>query len=67
MHESKLQSFLWLRFRFVIFGAQILCEKGARKMLMKLTTIVSDNNKLLILVNGLFYVVKVNSKPHFGL
>jgi len=35
-YESKMSSFLLLRFSFVIFGAKILYKKRVRKTLMKL-------------------------------
>jgi len=35
--ENELSSFSLITFGFVIFGTKILCEKCARKTLMKLT------------------------------
>jgi len=39
LYESELSSFFLITFGFVIFGAKILYEEGARKMLMELTPV----------------------------
>jgi len=43
LYESKLRSFLYFSFSFVIFGPKILYEKSAHTMLMKLTTGMSNS------------------------